>query len=327
MGKFVRTLERLQHTPVYYLAENVFLTGSELHEVNAAFGIDWDPINLDAKDFSPCRRNRHFWTNIPLDNFDYTEGAPIGPASCLAEGYRAVGNVEDPFFRTDGHHERQTITKCNCFMASKARIDELNSLRMYVFRDQNQDGTHWFGRPITAAERELMMGYPKGYIQGPVEELFQTLQDKALCHQFDEYNNETGKKVGMFEGYWKDILPKKYHHFCGNYHLLPCTDPHRFGPTNKEPTYIELKLLPPVNVVGEEEDYIYTTGVSFFNAENYSKHLTGLAYSVPVVEHLLRPLQRIFKRQSYPQFSFEYPWKGEHLSVTSGLASNSNIRN
>jgi len=309
MGKFIRILERLQgQQPVYFLVENVVLAGEDLRTVNEAFGMDIDPINIDAKDFSPCRRNRHFWTNIPLENFDYADAAPIGPASCLEEGYRLPANLGDPFYCRNGGNDQQTVAKANCFMGSSSRIDDVHSLRMYVFKEKSHNGKCWLGRPINTGERELMMGFPKGYIEEPVRNLFCILRDDALCHQYEERNSITGGKVGTFQCHWRDKLDPKYHEFAGNYHKLPCSEPHRFE-VNTEFPYVGLKLSPAVNILDVGENFITTTNPYFFNAENYAKHLIGLAYSVPVVEHLLKPIQKMFSRKDYPRFSYKYAWK------------------
>merc|ERR1740139_1006825 len=152
------------------------------------------------------------------------------------------------------------------------------------------------------------MGYPKGYIEEPVCNLFHALRDDALCHQYEEFNSVTKEKVGEFCSHWRDKLHPKYHVFGGNYHQLPCSDPHRFEVSTDFP-YVDLMLSPAVNIIKDEESFITTTCPCFFNAENYTKHLIGLAYSVPVVEHLLKPLQKLFSSKTYPRFAYEYPWK------------------
>lgn len=97
-GQFIRLLERLQRPhPVFFMAENVVLRKDDMRVVKDAFGFDWDPINLDALYFSPARRNRHFFTNIPLDFFEYdTPLSELGPTSCLEDGYRIPAHILDP---------------------------------------------------------------------------------------------------------------------------------------------------------------------------------------------------------------------------------------
>jgi hypothetical protein len=49
-------------------------------------------------------------------------------------------------------------------MASSSRIDEVNSLRMYVFNERTNHGTY-HGRPMKVFERENLMGYPERYVE------------------------------------------------------------------------------------------------------------------------------------------------------------------
>ena len=60
---------------------------------------------------------------------------------------------------------RDMIAKANTFMASKSRIDERGSFRMYTFKKEpDETSQKYLGRPLTAEEREKMMGYPPGYV-------------------------------------------------------------------------------------------------------------------------------------------------------------------
>jgi hypothetical protein len=49
-------------------------------------------------------------------------------------------------------------------MAAASRIDDVNSMRMFVFREKNKIGTY-HGRYMKVFERENLMGYPEGYVQ------------------------------------------------------------------------------------------------------------------------------------------------------------------
>jgi hypothetical protein len=88
-GRFIRTVENLQApSPLFFLAENVVVSGKDLDAVKDAFGFDWDPITLDALYLSPTRRNRMFVTNIIYSDIDYnSELSLMGPESCLEEGF------------------------------------------------------------------------------------------------------------------------------------------------------------------------------------------------------------------------------------------------
>jgi hypothetical protein len=55
-------------------------------------------------------------------------------------------------------------------MASKTRIDERSTLRMYVFeKEKNPTTGNYHGRPMQVFEREALMGYSKGYVEKPGE--------------------------------------------------------------------------------------------------------------------------------------------------------------
>jgi hypothetical protein len=97
-----------------------------------------------------------------------------------------------------------------------------------------------------------------------VEELFETLRDKALSHLHSKFQDP-----------WMKSLPEKYFEFAGNYHKLPLhnlgasiRNAYQFAPkVSGTESWIETKLAPPC---------LETSTPTFFNAEDYSKHLIGL---------------------------------------------------
>ena len=58
-------------------------------------------------------------------------------------------------------------------MASHSRIDELATLRMFVFKERRsvkkKYKKKYYGRPMEIIEREKLLGYPVGYIEVPGE--------------------------------------------------------------------------------------------------------------------------------------------------------------
>ena len=46
----------------------------------------------------------------------------------------------------------------------------------------------------------------------------------------------------------------------------------------------------------------------YFDREEYAKRLIGNSYSIPAVEHLLRPLQDIFHRKDYSEANYRFQW-------------------
>jgi hypothetical protein len=89
-----------------------------------------------------------------------------------------------------------------------------------------------------------------------VRELFYHLQNDALAK--------------MLEGEsWRDSLCEKYHHFAGNYHGLPVKNPYRFDVVKDgDWCKVELLMAPPVAK--------NSSTPSFFDAEEYAKHLIGM---------------------------------------------------
>lgn len=48
----------------------------------------------------------------------------------------------------------------------------------------------------------------------------------------------------------------------------------------------------------------------YFDSEGYCKRLLGNSYSIPVVEHLLKPLKDLFQEKQYDEnASYEFSWK------------------
>ena len=129
-----------------------------------------------------------------------------------------------------------TIAKANCLMASTSRIDERNTMRMYVFDKQGRvtkEGKKkmkkYVGRPMTVMEREKLMGFPVGYVEKPVQALFQELLENGISNRD-----------------WRKNLDRKYHHFAGNYHKLTDAEPFKFvfiprGLTGE----LRMKMAPP----------------------------------------------------------------------------------
>lgn len=101
-------------------------------------------------------------------------------------------------------------------------------------------------------------------------------------------------RLGEYEPYWKEALHQKYHLFGG----LPV----RFYFSDFT---ICAKLRPPkVNSVDD-----------FFNQEQYGKRLIGNAFSVPVVEILLRELRTKFSTREYKEFTYTYVWRTSRVRV------------
>ena len=96
------------------------------------------------------------------------------------------------------------------------------------------------------------------------------------------------------EKYWKEGLPEKYHLFGG----LPA----RFDSYNYQ---LFAKLQPPqVKTVND-----------FFDQEQYGKRLIGNAFSVPVIEIILRELKTKFPARKYDDYTYQYVWQAKRVAV------------
>jgi len=262
-GRFIRKLERLQSPhPLLFMAENVLMKDADLAEAREAFAVDFDPIEFDAAYVSPTRRKRVFFTNIPprlAERFVY-DGVEsyLGPSSCLETGFKLPAHIV--------HSEENSIAKANCLMASPTRLDERSSMRMYVFADFKKASKRAHGRPLKVFERENLMGYPVGYVETAVDELFQELHRNALILQRREDAEFDAQQP------WRNCLPKKYHHFAGNYHRLP-DDPYKFELLKSSPddfdifAMLHVKMAPPLPRLDAKPTY--------YNSEDYAKHLIG----------------------------------------------------
>lgn len=155
-GRFIQRIQQQQRKVLYYLVENVIIKGEDLREICMAYNLHWDPIDIDAKDFSPCRRRRHFFTNIPiaLTKEDFRANN-VKCDSCLDGDFKTAASIVDK--------TKDMIVKAQCFLASKDRIDDE---RMLVYRKlPNCDD--YESRQLSVHERELMMGFPPSYVEFP----------------------------------------------------------------------------------------------------------------------------------------------------------------
>jgi hypothetical protein len=158
-GELIQRIQQFQHSHVFFLAENTVIKNDknkpleegDLELIKKAFGISWS-VDLDAKDFSPVRRNRSFFTNIPVETVVADSFDDENAVSCLRDGYK------------HGAHfcEEKMVVRSNCFMAGTSRVDDD---RMRVFKKVG--GGKYLERTMKTQEREEMMGYPTGYVEKP----------------------------------------------------------------------------------------------------------------------------------------------------------------
>ena len=132
------------------------------------------------------------------------------------------------------------------------------------------------------------------YLAIAVNELFQTLLAQGHA------------KFGDHDPWYADAdFMQRYGAFRGNFHKAPGGQSYDFF-TEKQPAgdfAIRMRMTPGLTKPGG-------TSAGFFDKEEYAKRLIGLAFSVPVVERFLKPLQHIFLRQEYEGYT-NAPFKWE----------------
>jgi hypothetical protein len=91
-------------------------------------------------------------------------------------------------------------------MASKSRIDEFQTLRMFVFKKERygkRKKRKYYGRPMRIIEREKLMGYPVGYIQKPGKWCSSVMISDALSSDARQTTHSLAcAQLKSFSAYW-----------------------------------------------------------------------------------------------------------------------------
>jgi hypothetical protein len=201
-GKLISTIERhdMQTKQLYFLSENVVFK-DDMEDVIEAYG-GIPPVQIDAKDFSPCKRARNYWLNLPVDAVDQD--------SVESESYPHLENGFIMPSQCINPHAKMRV-KANTFMASKGRLDD--KPRMMIAKETISHGIKRYQiGTFSVADREKMLGFPVHYVHKAVKHLYQTLKKGG----FDgEFTNE----------HWYHKLDPKYHHFVEcSFKFKNCTD-------------------------------------------------------------------------------------------------------
>ena len=293
--KCIQQHERQKGVHVHFLIENVRIhqqkevpfEKTDLIQIEKHFGVTWH-VELDALYFSPCRRLRYFFTNIPLDGYDFglvcAEDDHFNPQTCLtSDGYHLASHFYAPAAQT----------KVNTFMACKSRLDDP---RMELFQKTDKKGFRF--RTLTALERSDLMGYPEDYFS-PVDTLFRTLLEVFMnpCHQAGE-NGEDDRF------HWRNTLDQKFLCFQGAYN----GNRDSYNLKMDHEYCLHLEMAPP----GKSD----ATGKpnSLYDCEKYKKRLIGNAFSIPVLEHLLKPLCTLFASKKYRGYNYKYKWQQSKIA-------------
>jgi hypothetical protein len=139
---------------------------------------------------------------------------------------------------------------------------------------------------FSCLERERMLGFPDNCVKDAVEHLFTELFAKAFSLQHP--------KESRPDTLWKKQLEPKYWCFSGK----PVRYEEAYNYTEQAP-YIRILLNPP----------LATKNPDFFNAEDYSLHLLGNTFSIPVVEYLMTRLGEVFASREYEGYIYDYRWE------------------
>lgn len=253
--------------PVFFLAENAVCgeSSSEGQRVEAAFGVP--RACIDARVLSPCKRNRAYYTSIPVKPLDVDGAVSQQPASiCLTDGWKLAAEVAN-------QNPNAGAFKANTFMAHGSKIDDARMMKVRPLQDYKD--AYEIGY-INANEREVMLGFPEDYVKRTVDDLFTNLSG-ALMAELEQ------------DATWRGTLNDKYKHFANQ--------DFKYGMITSPP-FFEVKMSPPT--IGHLPE--------FFTSEGYSKHLLGNSFSIPVLGHLLQPLQKVFQKKQYKGFRYQFQW-------------------
>lgn len=91
----------------------------------------------------------------------------VSAGSCLDSGWRSIEHLLD---------EDVQVFKANAFLASLSRIDDDRMKGRYATQSDNK----YVIETYSVSERERMMGLPVGYVERPLQYLFEQLRDNAF---------------------------------------------------------------------------------------------------------------------------------------------------
>lgn len=300
LGRMIRKIERIakeQGRHLYFLIENVSTDGNDSKQLEDAYDIP--PIHIDAQIYSPTCRVRAFYTNLPLAEDPEERNALnkfSSAKSCLDDNYVMKGDT------TNGPDHQGG--KEHTFMASRGRI---NHPRMRVVKEVSPGKLDY--RYASVVERSRMMGYHDSYVAKPLGHLF-----RALLKPLRGGRMADREKGGFV---WHEDLPKGYHCFSGVQHkfdnksneLKIATQPTGLRYYEEDEEMNKNKKIKENKKRKHRPGQIKYEAPECFDETDYGYHLIGNAYSVPVVEMLLRPLKHVFEAGGeYTGHQYEYYW-------------------
>mmetsp|Transcript_13810 Transcript_13810/g.23456 ORF Transcript_13810/g.23456 Transcript_13810/m.23456 type:complete len:952 (-) Transcript_13810:60-2915(-) len=283
VGKLIAKLNSIQKKNgmkhgVLFLSENVVF--KDFDDISQCYG-KLEPIRLDAKDFSPCKRSRFYWCNIPVDTEKYTN-----VASQVSVDYGDIldpgsGLLERLVYDCDEHFTVKTV-KANTFLASLSKIDDD---RMLKCSTGDCGRTNIKLEHYSVGERERMMGFPPSYVSKPLQNLFNEITTCAILQPETSADGKT----------YRDFMDKRFWHLRKKLKLSHYA--------KSEEPYFEIGIATPI----ENKQKL-----AFFTEEQYSKHLIGMGFSICVVEALLEGLVDLFAKdllRTYEGCDYSFPWE------------------
>jgi hypothetical protein len=121
---------------------------------------------------------------MPVNSFEHIKEV----ASGVDSGWRSI---------VDLVRDDDVVFKANAFLASSGRIDDKRMQGRYNISDATSSSKYII-ETYSVAERERMMGLPLGYIEKPLDELFNQLREKAFKNPEINSEGKTYRKYGAF---------------------------------------------------------------------------------------------------------------------------------
>ena len=284
VGRLIKCLDDIQESQhgVLFCSENVYF--KEHDEIDRCYSTHeggLPPLKLDAKDYGPAKRLRFYWTNIAVNEYrhkDITQDVSVDDV--LRDGFVAIARIlRDPEERY-AQVQRSTV-KANALLASTSRIDDDRMLKCKKLKESGR----YLVETYSVKDREVMMGLPKGYVEVPINKLYDELTNGAFLLP----ETKPGKT-------YRDFLPRDLWHLrkrC-RFKFKPCRDAPLF----------QILISSPLE--GKAD-------LDYYSRDQYAKRLIGNGWSLPVVEHIVEPLRDLYRDkkmlESYGErWTYSYRW-------------------
>jgi len=202
----------------------------------------------------------------------------------LGDGYLAIARILRDPEEQYSQVQRSTV-KANALLASASRIDDDRMLKCKKLDGSGSPRSRYLVETYSVADREVMMGLPRGYVELPIKKLYDELTNGAFL--LPETN--PGKT-------YRDFLPTGLWHLrkkC-RFKFKPCTDAPLF----------QILISSPLE--GKAD-------LDYYSRDQYAKRLIGNGWSLPVVEHIMEPLRDLYrdKKMLKPcgyRWTYSYRW-------------------